>query len=103
MSAPFSQNNVFKRLRIEASTVKCLTHTQAMPERIKIVDQIGPNAQSGGFQKGSFKAWYHGPRSVANPPRIATDKPQASGTIIFLFNIDLNSPSAKKSLVGKRV
>src|SRR5690242_14153501 len=28
--------------------------------RIRITVQIGPNAQSGGFQDGFFSAWYHG-------------------------------------------
>jgi hypothetical protein len=62
-----------------------------MPDITKIVDQIGPNAISGGFQKGSFKARYQGPKSVAKPPRSATVKPQANGMTIFLFNINFLS------------
>jgi hypothetical protein len=53
---PFTQNRTFKRLRITTSEVQCFAATQAMPDKIKIIDQIGPNAMSGGFQKGSFKA-----------------------------------------------
>ena len=100
-SKPFTQNKIFKRLRITGSEVQCFAATQAMPDKIKIVDQIGPNAISGGFQKGSFKAWYHGPRSVARPPKIATVKPQANGTTILLIIIELNRPlSQHLSVIG---
>ena len=94
-SKPFTQKRIFKRFRITRSEVQCFAPTQATPDKIKIVDQIGPNAISGGFQKGSFKAWYHGPRSVDRPPKIATVKPQANGATIFLRIIELNRPSSQ--------
>ena len=78
--------------RMAYNAVQYFAPTQAIPDKIKMVDQIGPNAISGGFQRGSFKAWYHGPKSVDKPPKIATVKPQTNGIAILLFNIEFNKP-----------
>ncbi len=39
---------------------------------MRIAVQIGPNAQSGGFQDGFFSPSYQGPISVSTPPAMAT-------------------------------
>jgi hypothetical protein len=41
---------------------------QAAADSMKIMVQIKPKAQSGGFQSGCFNEKYQGPISVANPP-----------------------------------
>jgi hypothetical protein len=41
---------------------------QAAADSMKIMVQIKPKAQSGGFHAGCFNEKYQGPISVANPP-----------------------------------
>jgi len=48
----------------------------------KIIVQIIPKAQSGGFQSGCFKARYQGPISVNNLPDIMTTNSQTAAAMI---------------------
>jgi hypothetical protein len=45
--------------------------------KVKIVDQMMPNAASGGFQDGCLSDWYHGPKSVKDAPMDNTTKVHA--------------------------